>query len=179
MKIALPVENEHKKLFGNAGHTPMFAIYTLSGNGMFRSFVFEELRKNPRSDLDHHHHHDDEHHTCDHDDNDQEHIRQHQVMAEALEDCDYLVVKRACKNTAKSMANLGIKLVKYNGQGHVRFEVVKGGVDSASPDARYQVDGLAGATLTSNGVTNLVRYWLGENGFGPFLDKVRAEGAKT
>ena len=67
----------------------------------------------------------------------------------------------------------------FDDQGHVRFEVVKGAVDSASPDARYQVDGLAGATLTSNGVTNLVRYWLGENGFGPFLDKFRTEGAKT
>jgi predicted Fe-Mo cluster-binding NifX family protein len=119
MKIALPVENEHKKMFGNAGHTPMFAVYDVNGAGMFRSFAFSELRKNPRTDLDHHHHdHDDEHHTCDHDDGDEEHVRQHHVMAEALEDCDYLVVKRACKNTAKSMANLGVKLVKYNGQGH-------------------------------------------------------------
>ncbi len=39
-----------------------------------------------------------------------------------------------------------------------------------------QVDGLSGATLTSNGVDNTVDYWTGDNGFGPFLAKVR-EGA--
>ena len=38
----------------------------------------------------------------------------------------------------------------------------------------YKVDGLAGATLTSNGVTNLVKFWLGENGFAPFLSKLKA-----
>ncbi len=61
-------------------------------------------------------------------------------------------------------------------QGQVRFELVKGGVDPKSPDARYQVDGLAGATLTANGVTNLIRYWLSDNGFGPYLERVRAGG---
>jgi len=64
-------------------------------------------------------------------------------------------------------------------QGEVRFELVKGGVDAGSPDARYQVDGLAGATLTADGVTHMMRYWLSENGFGPFLDKVRAGGGKV
>ena len=38
------------------------------------------------------------------------------------------------------------------------------------------VDGLAGATLTSNGVTNLIQFWLGENGFGPYLAKVKEQG---
>ena len=33
----------------------------------------------------------------------------------------------------------------------------------------YQVDALSGATLTSNGVTNMLVFWLGENGFGPYL----------
>ena len=31
----------------------------------------------------------------------------------------------------------------------------------------YQVDGLSGATLTARGVTNLVRFWLGDNGLRP------------
>jgi len=70
------------------------------------------------------------------------------------------------------------KLV-FDEQGEVRFGLVKGGVDAGSPDAPYQVDGLAGATLTANGVTNMMRYWLSENGFGPFLDKVRAGGGKA
>ena len=34
--------------------------------------------------------------------------------------------------------------------------------------------GLAGATLTSNGVNNLLHFWLGENGFGSFIAKLRA-----
>ena len=37
----------------------------------------------------------------------------------------------------------------------------------------YEIDGISGATLTSNGVTNMIRYWLGENGYGPVLQKLR------
>lgn len=66
------------------------------------------------------------------------------------------------------------KLV-YDENGQVRLAVVKGVVDRDSPEARYQVDGLAGATMTSRGVTNLIRYWLGEEGFASFLAKNRAE----
>jgi Na+-transporting NADH:ubiquinone oxidoreductase subunit C len=36
----------------------------------------------------------------------------------------------------------------------------------------HQVDGLAGATLTGRGVEHLVRYWLGEQGFGPYLARL-------
>ena len=35
----------------------------------------------------------------------------------------------------------------------------------------YAVDALSGATLTSNGVQNTLTYWMGENGFGPYLSK--------
>ncbi|MBF9041861.1 Na(+)-translocating NADH-quinone reductase subunit C [Rhodobacterales bacterium HKCCE4037] len=38
----------------------------------------------------------------------------------------------------------------------------------------FHVDALSGATLTSRGVDNLVRFWLGERGFEPFLERVRA-----
>lgn len=44
---------------------------------------------------------------------------------------------------------------------------------AAGPD--FHVDALAGATLTSVGVHNLVNFWMGEAGFGPFLDNL-AEG---
>ncbi|WP_404338529.1 Na(+)-translocating NADH-quinone reductase subunit C [Pseudoalteromonas mariniglutinosa] len=40
----------------------------------------------------------------------------------------------------------------------------------------HQIDGLSGATLTSNGVDNTVDFWTGEHGFGAFLARVR-EGA--
>lgn len=65
-----------------------------------------------------------------------------------------------------------------NAQGQVALGLVKGMVASASPDAQYQVDGLSGATLTSNGVTNLIQFWAGENGFGPYLQRLRS-GAVT
>jgi Na+-transporting NADH:ubiquinone oxidoreductase subunit C len=39
----------------------------------------------------------------------------------------------------------------------------------------HQVDGLSGATITSRGVTHLLTFWLGENGFGPYLAAYRSE----
>lgn len=61
--------------------------------------------------------------------------------------------------------------------GQVSIGLVKGAVDPTSPDAPWQVDGLAGATLTARGVTNLVQFWLGENGFEPFLNNLEAGDA--
>ncbi len=123
MKIAIPVADESLTFFGNAGHAPSFAVYDMNGSGMFRSFSLEGIRKNPRNDIDHDHA--DEDHECSHDHDDEEHVRQHQVMADALEDCDYLVVRRACKNTAASMMNLGIKIKKYNESATKAEEVLK------------------------------------------------------
>ncbi len=60
------------------------------------------------------------------------------------------------------------------------LSLIKGVVDSAKPGSQYQVDGLAGATLTSTGVTNLVRYWMSKEGFAPYLAKVRTvKGAQS
>jgi Na+-transporting NADH:ubiquinone oxidoreductase subunit C len=56
------------------------------------------------------------------------------------------------------------------------ISVVKGGVDPSSPSAGHQVDALAGATLTSNGVNRLLQFWLGEQGFGPYLEQLRKQG---
>lgn len=57
----------------------------------------------------------------------------------------------------------------------LKIVVMRGKADPGSADIQHQIDGLAGATLTGNGVSNLVRYWLGENGFGPFLNKLSKE----
>jgi Na+-transporting NADH:ubiquinone oxidoreductase subunit C len=67
------------------------------------------------------------------------------------------------------------KQVGYN-NGKPQLRVIKGRVDPAAPDADYEVDGLSGATLTSNGVTNLIQYWLGASGFGPYLRRLRNQG---
>ncbi|MDD2723077.1 MAG: Na(+)-translocating NADH-quinone reductase subunit C [Methylovulum sp.] len=64
--------------------------------------------------------------------------------------------------------------------GEPALSVVKGVVDNSKPGSQYQVDGLAGATLTSTGVTNLIRYWTSKEGFAPYLSKVRTvKGAKS
>lgn len=60
----------------------------------------------------------------------------------------------------------------FDEDGDLAVEIIKGSVDPQSPKAEHQVDGLAGATLTSKGVNNLLHFWLGKNGFGPFLAKL-------
>ena len=62
----------------------------------------------------------------------------------------------------------------FDEEGALRIEVAKGSAASG-PDGAYQVDGLAGATLTSRGVSNLVRFWADDNGFGPFLNNLEQE----
>jgi Na+-transporting NADH:ubiquinone oxidoreductase subunit C len=57
-----------------------------------------------------------------------------------------------------------------------RLGVARGKVEAASPDAAHQVDGLTGATWTSKGITNLLQFWLGDDGFGPYLRTVRNKG---
>jgi Na+-transporting NADH:ubiquinone oxidoreductase subunit C len=55
----------------------------------------------------------------------------------------------------------------------VLLRVVKG--QPRGEDAGHQVDGLAGATLTARGVENLARYWLGDEGYGPYLARLRRQ----
>lgn len=63
----------------------------------------------------------------------------------------------------------------FDDSGSVRIEVLQGLVDASSPDAPYQIDGLSGATYTARGVDQLVKFWLGDNGYGPFLKRLREE----
>jgi Na+-transporting NADH:ubiquinone oxidoreductase subunit C len=58
--------------------------------------------------------------------------------------------------------------------GDVAIHLVKG---TAAAGAAHQIDGLSGATLTSVGVTNLVQFWLGKNGFQPYLNNLKAGDA--
>ncbi|MEI8707395.1 MULTISPECIES: Na(+)-translocating NADH-quinone reductase subunit C [Pseudoalteromonas] len=54
------------------------------------------------------------------------------------------------------------------------IQIVKGTANGNE----HKIDGLSGATLTSNGVEHAVDFWTGENGFGPFLAKVRKGALK-
>jgi Na+-transporting NADH:ubiquinone oxidoreductase subunit C len=65
----------------------------------------------------------------------------------------------------------------FGPQGQPQIEVAKGTVDKERPEAKYQVDGLAGATITARGVTNLVQFWLGEQGFRDFLENLEKQRA--
>jgi Na+-transporting NADH:ubiquinone oxidoreductase subunit C len=61
----------------------------------------------------------------------------------------------------------------FDDNGKLAVEIIKGSVDPQSAKAEHQVDGLAGATLTTKGVNNLLHFWLGENGFGPLLANLK------
>jgi len=61
----------------------------------------------------------------------------------------------------------------YNEQGEPAIQLVKGG---AKQDDAHGVDGLSGATLTSNGVTSTLRFWLGSEGYGPFVANFKNGG---
>ena len=59
----------------------------------------------------------------------------------------------------------------YDDKGAVAIHVKKGAAGDAKSDP-YAVDGLSGATLTSNGVTYSLDLWLGDQGFENYLSKV-------
>lgn len=60
---------------------------------------------------------------------------------------------------------------KIYGDGDVvKAKLVKGG---AKADDIHGVDGLSGATLTSDGVTRTLQFWFGEEGYLPFIKKNR------
>lgn len=61
----------------------------------------------------------------------------------------------------------------YNEEGDVSVRLVKNRSPDGSPQARYEVDALSGATLTTRGVENLVRFWMGDQGFGPFIENLQ------
>ena len=54
----------------------------------------------------------------------------------------------------------------FGAKGQPAIAVIKGQAPAGDP---HQIDGLSGATITGRGVSNLVRFWMGDNGFGPYL----------
>ena len=61
----------------------------------------------------------------------------------------------------------------YNEQGEPAIKLVKGGAKEGDVNG---VDALSGATLTSDGVTRTLRFWLGTEGYGPFVAKFKDGG---
>jgi Na+-transporting NADH:ubiquinone oxidoreductase subunit C len=64
----------------------------------------------------------------------------------------------------------------YNPSATLALQVVKGKASTGGKDAQYQIDGLSGATMTADGVNDLMHFWFGEHGFKPFFDRVKNEG---
>lgn len=61
--------------------------------------------------------------------------------------------------------------VIVDGSGKPELEITKPG-NASRP---YQIDGLSGASITSGGVEKTIHYWLGEDGFGPYLAKLQTQ----
>jgi Na+-transporting NADH:ubiquinone oxidoreductase subunit C len=61
-----------------------------------------------------------------------------------------------------------------------RYEQPRVGVAKGSPtgDAQnYMVDGLSGATITSRGVDDLLKFWFSNSGFGPYIQRLASESS--
>ncbi|MEM1062771.1 MAG: Na(+)-translocating NADH-quinone reductase subunit C [Planctomycetota bacterium] len=52
-------------------------------------------------------------------------------------------------------------------------------VSKSVADPDYHVDAMAGATITSDGVENMVQFWLGDYGFGKFLKGLEPDVIQT
>lgn len=64
----------------------------------------------------------------------------------------------------------------YDGSGKLAIKVVKNGkYNPDAADANSTIDGLAGASVTSGHVKQIVRYWFGKNGYGKFLANLKAK----
>lgn len=66
-------------------------------------------------------------------------------------------------------------LPAYDHEGVLRIGVrLHAGADDYSA---FKVDGISGATRTAQGVDGMMRFWLGEFGFAPYLQRIREERA--
>jgi Na+-transporting NADH:ubiquinone oxidoreductase subunit C len=64
----------------------------------------------------------------------------------------------------------------YNDNWEPQIVIIKGRAGPPDHDPAH-VDGLSGATITSRGVSRLTRFWMSDDGWGPFLKRFR-EGVK-
>jgi len=62
----------------------------------------------------------------------------------------------------------------YDASWAPQLAVIKGQAGPPQNDPHH-VDGLSGATITSNGITRVVRFWLSDQGYAPYLKTVRGQ----
>ena len=63
----------------------------------------------------------------------------------------------------------------FDTAGKLELKVIKGAAPSGS---NTEIDGLSGATLTTRGVDQMIAFWFGPDGYGPFLETLRKEQAR-
>ncbi|RPI03429.1 MAG: Na(+)-translocating NADH-quinone reductase subunit C [Calditrichaeota bacterium] len=63
----------------------------------------------------------------------------------------------------------------FDDAGNVALTVIKGKVDPSEEKARHQIDGLSGSTLTTRGLDAMVKFWLGDQGYGAFLKQLKKD----
>lgn len=56
----------------------------------------------------------------------------------------------------------------FDDTGTIRFTVTRG-----TARTEYEVDGITGATRTSNAITQMVRFWVGPRGYGPLIAAIK------
>ena len=57
----------------------------------------------------------------------------------------------------------------------VVLEVIKGKVPADDSNLAYKVDGLSGATITSRGVSNMIKYWFSDSGYANLFSELDYE----
>ncbi len=67
---------------------------------------------------------------------------------------------------------IGRKAFDESWQPAIKILKGQGGPPDQDP---HRIDALSGATLTSRGVQNLVNFWMGDSGFGPYIRKFREQ----
>lgn len=65
----------------------------------------------------------------------------------------------------------------YGSDGEPAIDLTKNMAPEGSAEREHQIDALSGATMTSRGVQNLVNFWVGDLGYGPWLEHMRQGNA--
>lgn len=65
----------------------------------------------------------------------------------------------------------------YDDSGNPAIDLTKSLAPPGNDAREHQIDMLSGATMTSRGVENLVNFWVGEMGYGPYLKSMKQRDA--
>jgi Na+-transporting NADH:ubiquinone oxidoreductase subunit C len=64
----------------------------------------------------------------------------------------------------------------YDENNELAISVVKSGTQASPEEQVHQIDGLSGATITTQGVDSMMQFWFGEHGFKPFFEQLKNGG---